>query len=103
MPVTREETENIAALAHLHLAADELVEMTSDLNKILLFVDRLAELEADDAPASLALEAGPTPLRPDVSQEFPAAEEILTAACASTGRFFSVPRVIEEHEPPGPQ
>ena len=45
MKITREEVENVARLARLELAGEEVDKMTSQLDNILTYVAKLDELD----------------------------------------------------------
>jgi len=47
MDLTRQDVEKVALLARLDLSEDEIEQMTSQLVRILAYIDRFAELDTD--------------------------------------------------------
>jgi aspartyl-tRNA(Asn)/glutamyl-tRNA(Gln) amidotransferase subunit C len=50
MPLSRNEVEHVARLAHLGLETDEIDEMTEQLSSIVDHVARLQEVDTSDIP-----------------------------------------------------
>lgn len=93
MSVTRAEVEKVAALARLHLDAEEAERLTADLNRIL---DRVAELRQVDVSGvdGIGVAApGPAPLREDVELPALAIESVAAAAPDWRDGFFVLPRL----------
>lgn len=94
MAVTRKDVEHIAELARLKLNENELEEYTSQLNKILEYVDKLNELNTEDVqPLSHPIE-GENVFREDIIKLSIDREEALKNAPARNDEFFKVPKVI---------
>ena len=95
MPVTREDVEKVAVLARLKLNEQEIEEMTSQLNEILEYFEKLQELDTEGVePLSHVLPMKNVyredRVKPSLSQE-----EILMNAPEKGHGHFKVPRIIE--------
>jgi aspartyl-tRNA(Asn)/glutamyl-tRNA(Gln) amidotransferase subunit C len=105
--VSKEQVQQVAALANLELTPEELPAMQRDLNAILGYIAQLNELNVVDVPpmAQVSEVVGAsqgavgaeqeTPLREDVPVPSLEREPVLAAAPDTDGVFFKVPRVIE--------
>lgn len=94
MAVTRKEVDHIAELARLELTESELEEYTSQLNKILEYVEKLNKLNTENVePLSHPIE-GENVFRDDVVKPSIDREEALKNAPSKDDEFFKVPKVI---------
>ena len=87
----------VAHLARLHLTEDELKYFETQVSQILSFVEKLSELKGLEnvTPTSHPL-ALSNVFREDKPVEGVSIEEFLKHAPRSRGRFFEVPKVIED-------
>ncbi|MDI9571388.1 MAG: Asp-tRNA(Asn)/Glu-tRNA(Gln) amidotransferase subunit GatC [Pseudomonadota bacterium] len=93
--ITREEVAHVAHLARLTFREEELDKFTSQLNDILLYMDKLNSADtAGVAPMTHAAVRG-NAFREDVTTPSLAPGESLANAPDSRGEFFRVPKVIE--------
>jgi aspartyl-tRNA(Asn)/glutamyl-tRNA(Gln) amidotransferase subunit C len=96
--ITRAEVAQLARLARLDLAEDELDHYAEQLDVILTSVARVSEVAADDIPPT----SHPVPLvnvtRPDRVAPSLTREEALAAAPSVEDDRFRVPRILEEQE-----
>ena len=93
MSVTRAEVERIASLAELAVSAEELSELTAQMDRIIGFV---AQLEASGAAAEeSSVQIGPreTPLREDVVIQAALARGPAGIAPEFVDGFFVVPKL----------
>lgn len=95
MSVTREDVEKVAVLARLKLSEKEIEEMTSQLNEILEYFEKLKELDTEGVePLSHVLPLKNVyredRVKPSLSQE-----DLLSNAPEKGHGHFKVPRVIE--------
>lgn len=93
MSISRTEVEQVAKLAKLALADDEILEITRDLGSIL---DHMAELGAVDVAALLPMRGvsdHPAPYREDAPGADPLGRQVAEFAPDWTDRFFTVPRL----------
>jgi aspartyl-tRNA(Asn)/glutamyl-tRNA(Gln) amidotransferase subunit C len=95
MKITDEEVDYVALLGRLALEPEEKKKYQAQLDDILKYMDKLAEVATDDVEPM----AGPvqlyTPLRDDVVLSSLRVEEALSNAPARTGTSFRVPKVLE--------
>lgn len=94
MKITLEEVRRIAALAHLDFPEDDLRRLAGELDRILEYIDQLAQLDVDGIEPALSLTAEHPPPREDRAGECLTNEEALANAPESGRGHFKVPRVI---------
>jgi len=93
--ITLEMVRHVALLARLELTETEEQSLRGNLNEILVYIDKLNELDTSAVePTSQVGEAG-TPLRDDRVTNGPAPEAMLANAPEREGTFFKVPKIIE--------
>jgi aspartyl-tRNA(Asn)/glutamyl-tRNA(Gln) amidotransferase subunit C len=95
VPLTREEVEHIARLAHLRLTSDELNLYRAQLESILDYAARLRSVDTSDIPPTTSVLGLRSILREDVSPETWEREELLRAAPKSERGMFRVPPVFD--------
>ena len=95
MKLTAQEVEYVAHLARLEITPQEKEKFTAQLNDILLYIDKLNELDTKGVePMSHAI--GVTnAFREDNVVESIGTEKTLANAPDERGEFFRVPKVIE--------
>lgn len=93
--ISKQEVEYVAHLARLEIDETQKDKFTSQLNDILLYIDKLNELDTKDVePMSHAI--GVTnAFREDQVAESIGTEKSLSNAPDTRGEFFRVPKVIE--------
>ena len=93
--LTRDDVAKVALLGRLKLSAEELERMTSQLGRVLEYVDILNEVDT----ASVEPLAHPVELanvfREDVERPCLSREEALANAPKTDGRFFVVPAILD--------
>lgn len=95
MKITRDEVLYVAHLARLELTEAEVERFTVQLNDILLYMDKLNELDTEGiAPMSHAL-VRENAWREDVVHPSLPPEVALANAPDPHSTFFRVPKVIE--------
>ncbi|MBE9535894.1 MAG: Asp-tRNA(Asn)/Glu-tRNA(Gln) amidotransferase subunit GatC [Proteobacteria bacterium] len=95
MKIQAEEIRKVAHLARLELSEKESQQLTGDMNNVLGYIDKLAELETENVePTSHAVPAT-NAFREDICRDFFSAEEGLSNAPDSEDGSFKVPKVIE--------
>jgi aspartyl-tRNA(Asn)/glutamyl-tRNA(Gln) amidotransferase subunit C len=93
--ISKVEVEYVAHLARLDFSTEETEKFTSQLNDILLYMDKLNEADtAGVTPVSHAI-AVTNAFREDVVKESLRQDISLTNAPESRGGFFVVPKVVE--------
>jgi aspartyl-tRNA(Asn)/glutamyl-tRNA(Gln) amidotransferase subunit C len=95
LKLTAQEVEYVAHLARLEITPQEKEKFTAQLNDILLYIDKLNELDTKGVePMSHAI--GVTnAFREDKVVESIGMEKTLANAPDGRGEFFRVPKVIE--------
>ena len=87
---------HIARLARLHFKDEELKVFESQVASILGFVDQLKEVNVDGVePTSHPVALSDVFRKDEIKSSLPI-EEFLKNSPAARGRFFEVPKIIEE-------
>ena len=95
MKITSNEVEYVAHLARLEISEKEKEKFTSQLNDILIYIDKLNELSTQGVePMSHAI-AVTNAFREDKIVDSIGTEKTLANAPDARGEFFRVPKVIE--------
>lgn len=85
----------IARLARIHLEENEVARFQQQLNRILLWIEQLNELDVTDvAPLTGAAQMA-LKMREDAVADGNIPDEILANAPERAGNFFTVPKVVE--------
>jgi aspartyl-tRNA(Asn)/glutamyl-tRNA(Gln) amidotransferase subunit C len=92
--LTLDDVKHVARLSRLALPEDRLAALTGELESILGYIDKLAEVDTTGVePMAHALPVHNV-LREDVPQDALALEKVLQNAPETDGPFFKVPKVI---------
>ena len=94
MKISRQEVEHVAHLARLHLDAEELSQMTAQLDTILSYVAKLDELDTTGVQPTTHAFSITNAFREDRVRDSLAQDEALGNAPQQNGESFVVPRVI---------
>jgi len=94
MSVTIKDVAYIAELARLSFTEVEKEKMTSELNAILQYVEKLNEIDTDGVEPLSSIHDEVNVLRDDIRQESISNETALLNAPDKLDRFFRVPKVI---------
>ena len=95
MKLSSSEVEYVAHLARLEITDAEKEKFTAQLNDILLYIDKLNELDTKGVdPMSHAI-AVTNAFREDQVKDSIGTENSLANAPDARGEFFRVPKVIE--------
>ena len=95
MSIDKKTVEDVAHLARIELDTKELEKLSSQLEHILAFIDKLSALNTDNiVPTSHILPINNV-LRKDEPKPSLPVDKTLANAPAKQGSFFSVPKVIE--------
>jgi len=95
LKITKEEVAYVAHLARLEFSETEKETFTGQLNDILLYMDKLNEVDtAGVEPLSHAISLS-NAFREDQVKESLSQERSLANAPDPRGEFFRVPKVIE--------
>lgn len=94
MKITVAEVEHVARLARLEVSTEEKQNLTEQLNEILLYMEKLNELDTSGvAPTSHVVDLH-NAFREDIVQESMPRTETLENAPEDNDAEFVVPRVI---------
>jgi aspartyl-tRNA(Asn)/glutamyl-tRNA(Gln) amidotransferase subunit C len=95
MKLTRDEVQRVAVLARLRLTPKEETQLTEQLDHILAYMEKLAELDTSNMePFSHAVDAVNV-LREDQVTNRSNADALLANAPDRDNSFFRVPKIIE--------
>jgi aspartyl-tRNA(Asn)/glutamyl-tRNA(Gln) amidotransferase subunit C len=95
MRITREEVQRVALLARLRLTPQEESQLTEQLDHILGYMEKLAELDTSNVePFSHAVDAVNV-VREDIITNRPNADALLANAPDRDATNFKVPKIIE--------
>ncbi len=95
MAVTRKDVDNVAALARLYFTEEEKEEMTSSLNEIMGYFDKLSELDTENVePLTHILPVQNVMREDEVRQSFDQETALANAPKKERGHFV-IPKVIE--------
>ena len=93
--ISKEEVEYVAHLSRLELSEKEKEEMTRTLNDILVYMEKLSELDTTNVEPMTHAIPKENVMRPDEIRPYEAGDGILKNAPEVKGKFFKVPKVIE--------
>jgi len=94
MSVKLDEVEKIAKLAKLSFSEEEKEMFVQQFNQILLYMEKLNELDTENVPPTTHVLDLKNVLRKDEVIPWPAQEELLANAPKQKDGYFSVPKVI---------
>ena len=95
MKITRTEVEHVARLARLALDDSELDALTGQMDAILGYVEKLAELDTDGIEPTAHAVPMENAFRDDVVTPSLGTDKALANAPAADNGCFRVPQVIE--------
>ena len=88
--------DNLANLARLEFPANEKEAIKADLQRMIQFVEKLGELDTTGVEPLLHMSSETNVLRDDEPRGSIGREEALSAAPATDGIYFEVPKVIRK-------
>ena len=94
MKISEKEVQHVAHLSRLHLDQDELASMTEQLDGILSYMDKLAEVDTEDVLPTTHAFSKINAFREDIVKDSLSQEESLANGPVQNGTAFQVPRVI---------
>lgn len=95
MKLSSQDVEYVAKLARLEVAETERDRFTAQLNDILLYIDKLNELDTTGGRPMTHAIAVTNAFREDTVLESLGSERALANAPDARGEFFRVPKVID--------
>ena len=94
MSVTTKDVAYIAELARLRFTEEDMLTMTSELNNILHYVEKLNEVDTEGVAPLSSIHDQINVLRDDVELPALPSSSVLLNAPEKQDRFFKVPKVI---------
>jgi len=94
MSVTRDDVAYIAGLARLSFSDEEMATMTTEMNSILHYVEKLNEIDTEGVQPLSSIHDQANVLREDVAEGSIATGLALQNAPDRQDRFFKVPKVL---------
>jgi len=95
LKLSAQDVEYVAKLARLEVAETEKEKLTAQLNDILLYIDKLNELDTTGVQPMTHAIAVTNAFRDDTVSESLGSERALANAPDARGEFFRVPKVID--------
>jgi aspartyl-tRNA(Asn)/glutamyl-tRNA(Gln) amidotransferase subunit C len=95
MSLDRAAVAKIAKLARLKMEPDRLEAMTSELNRILSFVEELQAVNTDNVAPMTSVQPMKLRQREDAVTDGGNPEAVLKNAPQRQGDFYTVPKVVE--------
>jgi aspartyl-tRNA(Asn)/glutamyl-tRNA(Gln) amidotransferase subunit C len=94
MKISPEEVAKVARLARLDLSPEKIDQYAGQLDGILGYMDKLAELDTSAVEPMYTPVDHVSVMRDDVVRKDYAREDILKNAPETDGSFFIVPRIV---------
>ncbi len=94
--ITDKEVQHVAKLSRLNLSDDEIGQFTTQLAGILEYADKLKDLDTENIDPSTHAAPLKNVFREDQSRPGIDIEDVLKSAPEHDGRFFKVPKVLED-------
>jgi aspartyl-tRNA(Asn)/glutamyl-tRNA(Gln) amidotransferase subunit C len=95
MKITREQVEHVANLARLNLTEEEKERLTSEMESIIAFADKLNELDTSEVEPTAHAIPIQNVFREDVVEPSYDREKILQNAPSQENGCFKVPNIVE--------
>ncbi|MCF7869854.1 MAG: Asp-tRNA(Asn)/Glu-tRNA(Gln) amidotransferase subunit GatC [Candidatus Omnitrophica bacterium] len=93
--IDKERVEYIAKLAKININDQESEFLSSQLSKIIDYIDKLKEVDTKGIKPLRSLSTGQPLMREDKAKNNLAKDDILKNAPACLDSFFKIPRVIK--------
>jgi len=93
-PLTEDQVRHVAKLSRLTLSDDQVHEYTTQLARIVEYIDKLGELNVDDVEPMAHPTAMTNKLRDDEPTEPLPVEKVLHNAPDADPPYFKVPKVL---------
>ncbi len=96
MKINKREIEHVAMLARLKLDDEELTQFTTQIGDILSYVEKLNELDTTKVEPTSHVFDLKNVFRNDVVGSSLSREKVLSNAPEGTGKYYKVPKIIEQ-------
>ena len=94
--ITKDEVKKVAHLARLELNEDEINNHAEQLEKILEYIKQLEIIDTDDVPCTTRAIEVTNIFRKDEKKKSDCTEELLELGPSKEGKYFKVPKIINE-------
>jgi aspartyl-tRNA(Asn)/glutamyl-tRNA(Gln) amidotransferase subunit C len=94
--LSEERVRNVARLARLDLAPEEVGRMTAELSAIVGYVQKLDELDTTNVPPTAQVQVERIALRPDEPEPSLPHDEALAESPRASHDGFAVPGFVDE-------
>ena len=95
MAIDKATVARIARLARLRVPEDQQEALATELNDILKWIERLAEVDTEGVAPMTSVVEVPLRRRPDEVTDGGIRDDVLANAPEATAEFYTVPKVIE--------
>ncbi len=96
MNIDKKDIEKLADLSKLQLTEEQILDMKSDLDKILAFVEKLRELDVDHVEPLRYMTSNENVLRKDEMKSDYSQEQALKNAPQKDSDYIKVPKVLRK-------
>lgn len=93
--IDQKSVAQIAALARLRVAADEIDGLATELTSILAWVEQLAEVDTGSVVPLTSIADIYPPHRGDIVNDGNVRQDVLSNAPQALDEFYAVPKVVE--------
>ena len=94
--ITKDEVKKVAQLARLELNEDEINTHAEQLEKILEYIKQLEKIDTNDVPCTTRAIEVINAFRKDKNKNSDCTEELLELGPSIEGKYFKVPKIINE-------
>lgn len=94
--ISADDVRKVAGLARLALAEEKIATYTTQLERILEYVDHLQAVDTEGVPPTTRAVEVVNVTREDRVKPTPVREDLLNLAPQREGDFFRVPRILGE-------
>lgn len=95
MALDKESVRNIAFLARIRVAEEELEALAGELSGIIGWVEQLSELDTEGVEPMTSVARMTLPMRDDVIDDGDQPDRVLADAPERVNGYYAVPKVIE--------
>lgn len=96
MDISNEMIDKLSDLAKLNFEGEERVQIKTDLQKVVAFIDKLSELDTENVEPLIFMSENVNILREDVEKITITHEEALLNAPKKDSDYFRVPKFIDK-------
>ena len=94
--ISKEQVKKVAELAKIELNEEEIDKHSSQLEKILEYIDQLEKIDTENIPCTTRAIEVINVLRDDDKKIFKYRDDILDQAPSREDDFFKVPKILKD-------